>query len=154
MVNSYIDQLRSVTEVSSESLLEIAMRLPDVLKTKREEFDETEWTEIEKTINESIEEVQGFRADEGAVLAHDFTTRIENIQQLSEEVIELDVERLAQVRERIEKAISDLKQNVDENRPPNWMMSFGHRPFSFNPEAPAFVPSGMVRLPEFCMFSF
>ncbi len=116
VVNNYIDQLRSVTEVSSESLLEIAMRLPDVLKTQREEFDETEWTEIEQTINEAIDEVQGFRADEGAVLAHDFTARIENIQQLSEEVADLDKERLAQVRERIEKAVSDLKQNVDENR--------------------------------------
>ncbi len=116
VVNNYIDQLRSVTEVSSESLLEIAMRLPDVLKTQREEFDETEWIEIEKTIDEAIEEVQGFRADEGAVLAHDFTTRIKNIQELSEKVIDLDERRLAQVRDRIEKAVSDLKQNVDENR--------------------------------------
>lgn len=116
VVNSYIDQLRSVTEVSSESLLEIAMRLPDVLKTEREEFDETEWAEIDKTIDEAIEEVKGFREDEGAVLAHDFTIRIKNIQQLSEEVIQLDEERLANVRERIEKAVADLKQNVDENR--------------------------------------
>ena len=116
VVNNYIDQLRSVTEVSSESLLEVAMRLPDVLKTTREEFDETEWTEIEKTIDEAVDEVLGFRADEGAVLAHDFTTRINKIQQLSDQVIELDKERLAKVRERIEKAVSDLKQNVDENR--------------------------------------
>ncbi|WP_233098722.1 YicC/YloC family endoribonuclease [Aureibaculum flavum] len=116
VVNSYIDQLRSVTEVASESLLEIAMRLPDVLKTNREEFDETEWTEIEKTIDEAIDEVLIYRADEGAVLAHDFTTRIKNIQKLSTEVVDLDIQRLAQVRERIEKAVSDLVQNVDENR--------------------------------------
>ena len=116
VVNNYIDQLRGVTEVSSESLLEIAMRLPDVLKTQREEFDETEWTEIDKTIDEAIDEVQGFRADEGAVLAHDFTTRIKNIQQLSEEVSTLDEQRIAQVRERLEKAVLDLKHNVDENR--------------------------------------
>ncbi|MET2986544.1 YicC/YloC family endoribonuclease [Aureibaculum conchae] len=116
VVNNYIDQLRSVTEVSSESLLEIAMRLPDVLKTQREEFDETEWSEIEKTIDEAIDEVQGFRADEGAVLALDFTTRIKNIQQLSKEVSTLDEQRIAQVRERLEKAVLDLKQNVDENR--------------------------------------
>ncbi|WP_232829217.1 YicC/YloC family endoribonuclease [Aureibaculum luteum] len=116
VVNSYIDQLRSITEVASESLLEIAMRLPDVLKTNREEFDETEWTEIEKTIDEAIDEVLVYRADEGAVLAHDFTTRIKNIQKLSAEVVDLDIQRLAQVRERIEKAVSDLVQNVDENR--------------------------------------
>lgn len=116
VVNAYIDQLRGVAEVTSESLLEIAMRLPDVLKTEREEFDESEWSAIEKTIDEAIDEVKGFRADEGAVLAHDFTTRIKNIQQLSEEVAELDEERLAQIRERLDKAVADLKQNVDENR--------------------------------------
>ncbi|RPD97528.1 YicC family protein [Aureibaculum marinum] len=116
VVNNYIDQLRSVTEVSSESLLEIAMRLPDVLKCQREEFDETEWVKVEQTIDEAIDEVLGFRADEGAVLAHDFTIRIQNIQKLSEEVAVLDKERLAQIRERLEKAVADLKQNVDENR--------------------------------------
>ncbi len=116
VVNHYIDQLRGIAETSPENTLEIAMRLPDVLKTEREEFDESEWTEIDKTIDDAIDEVKTFRADEGAVLAHDFTMRIQNIQQLSEDVIRLDEDRLAQIRERLEKAVADLKQNVDENR--------------------------------------
>jgi len=116
VVNNYIDQLRNIAETSPESTLEIAMRLPDALKTERQEFDKVEWLEIEKTIDLAIKEVKKFRADEGAVLANDFNNRITNIQKLSEEVLILDEERMVLVRERLEKAVADLKQNVDENR--------------------------------------
>jgi len=116
VVNNYIDQLRGIAVTSPENTLEIAMRLPDALKTERQEFDKTEWVEIEKTIDLAIKEVKKFRADEGAVLANDFNNRITTIQKLSEEVLVLDKERMTLVRERIEKAVADLKQNVDENR--------------------------------------
>jgi len=116
VVNNYIDQLRNIAETSPENTLEIAMRLPDALKTERQEFDKAEWVEIEKIIDIAIKEVKKFRADEGAVLANDFNNRITNIQKLSEDVVILDKERMILVRERLEKAVADLKQNVDENR--------------------------------------
>ena len=116
VVNNYIDQLRAIAVTTPESLLEIAMRLPDTLKTEREQLDESHWVEINKTIDEAIEKVIQFRSDEGKVLWQDFTDRIKAIQQLSEEVIGLDKERIQQMRERLEKSISDLKQTVDENR--------------------------------------
>ena len=116
VVNNYIDQLRTIAVTSPESLLEIAMRLPDTLKTEREQLDESHWVEIDKTIDEAIAEVIQFRSDEGKVLWQDFTDRINAIQQLSDDVIGLDKERIKQMRERLEKSVSDLKQTVDENR--------------------------------------
>jgi len=116
VVNNYIDQLRAIAVTTPESLLEIAMRLPDTLKTEREQLDESHWVEINKTIDEAIEKVIQFRSDEGKVLWQDFTDRIKAIQQLSDEVIGLDKERIQQMRNRLEKSISDLKQTVDENR--------------------------------------
>ena len=116
VVNNYIDQLRTIAVTSPESLLEIAMRLPDTLKTEREQLDESHWVEIDKTIDEAIAEVIQFRSDEGKVLWQDFTDRINAIQQLSDDVIGLDKERIQQMRERLEKSVSDLKQTVDENR--------------------------------------
>ena len=116
VVNNYIDQLRAIAVTTPESLLEIAMRLPDTLKTEREQLNESHWVEIDKTIDEAIEKVVQFRSDEGKVLWQDFTDRIKAIQQLSDEVIGLDIERIQQMRERLEKSISDLKQTVDENR--------------------------------------
>ena len=116
VVNNYIDQLRTIAVTSPESLLEIAMRLPDTLKTEREQLDESHWVEIDKTIDEAIAEVIQFRSDEGKVLWQDFADRINAIQQLSDDVIGLDKERIQQMRERLEKSVSDLKQTVDENR--------------------------------------
>lgn len=116
VVNNYIDQLRAIAVTPPESTLEIAMRLPDALKTEREQLDEDQWTEIEETIDEAIVKVIKFRADEGSVLKQDFTNRIQTIQQLSVDVANLDEERLINVRERLKKAILELKQTVDENR--------------------------------------
>jgi len=116
VVNNYIDQLRAIAVTTPESLLEIAMRLPDTLKTEREQLDESHWLEIDKTIDDAIAKVIQFRSDEGKVLWQDFTDRIKAIQQLSDEVIGLDKERIQQMRERLEKSVSDLKQTVDENR--------------------------------------
>ncbi len=116
VVNNYIDQLRAIAVTPPENTLEIAMRLPDALKTEREQLDEDQWTEIEETIGEAIVKVIKFRADEGNVLKQDFTNRIQTIQQLSVDVANLDEERLINVRERLKKAILELKQTVDENR--------------------------------------
>jgi len=116
VVNNYIDQLRAIAVTPPESTLEIAMRLPDALKTEREQLNEDQWTEIEKTIDEAIVKVMKFRTDEGNVLKQDFTNRIQTIQQLSVDVANLDEERLINVRERLRKAILELKQTVDENR--------------------------------------
>ena len=116
IVNNYIDQLREIAVTTPESTLEIAMRLPDALKTEREKLEESHWGEIDKAIDDAVLKVIQFRSDEGKVLWEDFSERIKTIQQLSDEVIGLDKDRLQQMRERLEKSVSDLKQTVDENR--------------------------------------
>ncbi|MCB0474942.1 MAG: YicC family protein [Flavobacteriaceae bacterium] len=116
VVKNYMDQLRKIDAKPDENLLEIAMRLPDVLKTEREELNEEEWAAVDQAIDTALAEVITYRKDEGAVLKNDFTERITTLQKLSEEVILLDTERLKQIRERLDKAIEEIKQNVDENR--------------------------------------
>jgi len=114
IVTHYVQQLREFD--SNSDVLSIAMRLPDVLKTEREELDETEWNAIENTIDDAILLFQKFRNDEGEVLRNEFIFRIEEIRNNLAEVIELDSERLEAVREKLLKAVSDLKVTVDENR--------------------------------------
>lgn len=114
IVQQYLVQLK---EISNESdLLSIAMRLPDVLKIEREELDEYEWKDIEIAIGEGIMQLKKFRSDEGEVLNADFIFRIETIKNRLKSVMALDEERLAAVRERLIKVISDLKITADENR--------------------------------------
>ena len=90
--------------------------MPDALKTEKEEIDESEYNSILEGIEKVLKSINKYRADEGAVLEKDFTERIENISKLLENVITIDPERIPAVKERLHKAISDLKEKVDENR--------------------------------------
>jgi uncharacterized protein (TIGR00255 family) len=116
VINNYIDQLRGVAETTSDTLLEIAMRLPDTLKTEREELDESAWKIIEKGIENALSKILKYRKDEGIVLENDFIQRIKTIQKLANEVIDIDTERMIHVREKLNKAVTDLKVEVDQNR--------------------------------------
>jgi len=116
LVQSYIRQLQSIHDNKDEDYLAIAMRLPDVLKSEREELDDKEWDLIWESVQDSISNLKQFRLEEGKYLAKDLIFRIESIEGLLKKVLEEDAERLKQVRERLYKAITDLKLTVDENR--------------------------------------
>ena len=116
VIHNYIDQLRGVAETTPDTLLEIAMRLPDALKTEREELDDEEWIAIESGVENTIEKIMTYRKDEGGVLKVDFIERVNAIQQLANDVIAIDAARMIHVREKLYKAVTDLKAEVDENR--------------------------------------
>ena len=114
VVESYLEQLEGIRKEAD--ILSIAMRLPDVLKTEREELDEEEWQKIEGGISEAIRQLNAFRSSEGNELKRDFEHRVAVLEEKLEEVVSIDPERLDAVRTRLDKAIQDLKSDVDENR--------------------------------------
>ncbi|MFK2818930.1 YicC/YloC family endoribonuclease [Flavobacteriaceae sp. LMIT009] len=116
VVEQYIQQLREVVDGDSTELLKMAVRLPDALNTERDEIDDDEWKAIEKGITETLEKISTYRIEEGKALENDFKIRIKNINDLLEQVIEMDPERIENVRERLNRGIAELKEKVDENR--------------------------------------
>ncbi len=116
VVADYMKQLKQIATGTDVELLEMAMRLPDTLKTEREELDPTEWAAIEKGIDEALEGLVTFRKDEAASLELDFRERIKNIQDFSVTVNQHDEDRMAAVKVKLRKAIDDLEVTVDENR--------------------------------------
>lgn len=116
VVADYMAQLKEIAVGSDVELLEMAMRLPDTLKTEREELDPTEWASIETGINEALAALIQFRKDEAASLELDFRERIGNIQKFSVEVNQHDEDRMTAVKVKLRKAIDDLQVTVDENR--------------------------------------
>lgn len=115
-LTAYMSQLREVTAATDLELLKMAVELPEVLQNKREELDENEWIAIDKAIEESIKKINTYRIDEGESLALDFEKRIEIIGELLKQIEEIDPERMQSVEERLNKAITDLKDKVDQNR--------------------------------------
>lgn len=119
VVSNYMNQLREVAVIDGAKdaeLLAMAVKMPDALKTEREELNEDEWNEIEKHIDIALKEIIQYRTDEAASLEEDFKQRIVNIQSCLEEVKGMDGERIKNVKERIAKALDELKVEIDENR--------------------------------------
>lgn len=115
-VKQYIKQLANVVNGDPVELLKMAVRMPDALKTEREEIDEKEYEEILKGINKALEAINKYRSDEGLVLENDFIERSKNISKLLDDVVAIDPERKDGVKERLRKAVADIKEKVDENR--------------------------------------
>ncbi|MDP5158266.1 MAG: YicC family protein [Flaviramulus sp.] len=117
VVKQYMQQLKNVlNEGNDMELLKMAVRFPDALNTVREEIDENEWQTIEAEINIAIDDLIKHRLDEGQVLEQDFNNRIIIIEDLLEQVIKMDPERIEGVRERLLKGVEELKEKYDENR--------------------------------------
>ncbi|MEY2738915.1 MAG: hypothetical protein RL259_824 [Bacteroidota bacterium] len=117
IVNGYMNQMKAVIpNADATELLKMAVRMPDALKTERDEIDATEWKKIQTVIDEALENIANFRKDEGASLEKEFQLRIGNINNLMNEAVSYDAERVETVKTRLRTALEELKVNVDENR--------------------------------------
>lgn len=115
-VRQYMARLRSIADGDDIRLLEMALRMPDAMKTEREDIDVDEYDAIQAALKVALEEIHKFRTEEGKVLESDFMDRLKTLNALLEKVVEMDPDRLSTVRERLEKAVVDLKTEVDANR--------------------------------------
>lgn len=117
IVKAYMAQMRDILADADETeLMKMAVRMPDALKTERDEIDENEWKEIQTAIKEALANINNFRTDEGASLEKEFLLRIANIRLYMEKALELDPERIQNIKNKLQTAIDELKVTVDENR--------------------------------------
>lgn len=117
IIKGYINQMKAVIPNADETeLMKMAVRMPDALKTERDEIDENEWKEIQKVIDEALENIANFRKDEGVSLEKEFLHRIANIMTLMNDAVAYDKERIDTVKNRLKTALDELQVNVDQNR--------------------------------------
>lgn len=117
IVKSYIQQMKSIIpDADATELMKMAVRMPDALKVERAELDEEEWKEIQKILNEALNNIVEFRRQEGAKLQNDFEQQIGSIRILMDEVATYETERINAVKERLRQGLEELKVNTDQNR--------------------------------------
>ncbi|HIE46091.1 MAG TPA: YicC family protein [Flavobacteriaceae bacterium] len=116
IVKDYINQLENIQRSMRGKALEVAMTLPNVLDSVKEELNQDEWSIIETKIDKTLDKIDGVRLDEGSILKADFEKRITTLQSLCKNNIVFEEARIPAVRERIAKSINDLKLDVDKNR--------------------------------------
>jgi len=117
IIKGYIAQMREILpEADPTELMKMAVRMPDALKTERDDIDPEEWKQIQTVINQSLDNINQFRKDEGVALEKEFLHRIGNILSLMNQALAYDAERVETVKTRLRTALDELKENVDENR--------------------------------------
>ncbi|WP_330443187.1 YicC/YloC family endoribonuclease [Flavobacterium sp. C4GT6] len=116
IVKAYINQMKEIVDGDETELLKMAVRMPDALKTEREEIDENEWSSIQGVVDQALDNIQSFRVSEGIALEKEFLVRVSNILKLMKETVSYDSERIENVKTKLSNAIAELEVNVDENR--------------------------------------
>lgn len=101
-----------------EDMLNVLMKLPEVVTPASEQLAKSEWLEVEAIIRSAIAEMDAHRVDEGNMLEKDLLLRIDNIILYTDKVRELDPLRKDRVRTKLESLLAEYvgKDNVDGNR--------------------------------------
>ncbi len=116
VVRAYMAQMKEIADGDDVNHLQIAMRLPDVLQSRKTELDREELEAVWFTLEAALVDLQNYRNNEGAVLKADFEMRIDTISGQLEQVKEMEPSRMQKINDRLRKSVSDLAANVDENR--------------------------------------
>jgi len=120
LVLHYYNELKALSEEIGETLelLPLALKMPDVLKTVREDIDEEEWIHVLVAVDDALTQADQFRIEEGTLLAKDFEYRIGLIRKYMTDVIPFEKARIPAVRERLMHDIADLSDSskFDPNR--------------------------------------
>lgn len=116
VVESYMHQLDALAQVNDKEKLEIAMRLPDVLKVDRDNLEEAEKSLVHQLLEAVLKQLNTYRKDEGQALYDDFVKRLRLLQKYLSTVAAADPQRKEAVRQRLQEAVAETQEKIDPNR--------------------------------------
>lgn len=118
MAAESVSERTILNEPAAGSVLANAiLRLPDVVEVKKADAITPEsWPVVEKAFVDAVAMLQDYRQREGQALYADVTSRVRKILDLYAQVEALEGERIATVKERIQKNLEDLAQKPDPAR--------------------------------------
>ena len=149
LAESYFRQISELGDrlglkTDSALYLNSIIRFPDVIDNTRQDVITAEnWAAVEAAIDEAISNTCDYRSREGVALYKDVTGRVQNILNLENEVESFEGERIATVRAKLEKAISELQLKPDQSRFEEEMIYYLEK-FDINEEK--------VRLRQHCKY--
>jgi uncharacterized protein (TIGR00255 family) len=113
-----ITTLANELKLPQDDMLNVLMKLPEVVTPATEQISEQEWNTVQDVLKHALEELDTHRSNEGTMLESDLLLRIENIESYCTKVRELDPLRKDKIRQRLEQLLAEHvgKENVDANR--------------------------------------
>jgi len=116
LIREYIAELKNISTGPEIELLKIASKMPEAILSEKIAENKNDWPTILKNINLTIEKIIEYRKYEGQSLEKDFKIRVDNIEKLLNEVELIDSVRLENIKSKINRDLSKLKLEFDNNR--------------------------------------
>ena len=122
VVSAYKDQMVAITTelgiAPPADLAAVLFRMPGILSTPAESYDEAFIGKVGETVDQALEMVDGFRIQEGQTLKKDLLHRVELILGLLEQVEPYEKSRHEVIKQRLTKNLAELTTagQYDENR--------------------------------------
>jgi uncharacterized protein (TIGR00255 family) len=113
-----ITTLANELKLPQDDMLNVLMKLPEVVTPATEQMSEQEWKTVQDVLKQALEELDTHRSNEGTMLESDLLLRIENIESYCIKVRELDPLRKDKIRQKLDQLLAEYvgKENVDANR--------------------------------------
>ena len=123
LVRNYHAQLKAMQqemggEVTPSEMMQMILRMPDVMShDETTELTDEEWAAAQTAINEALNNLHDFRAQEGAALRKKFEEKLDNIARLAKEIEPWEQSRVEKIRTRIVESLRELPDvEYDQNR--------------------------------------
>jgi uncharacterized protein (TIGR00255 family) len=115
LAKKYWQEIKELSDELNEkeegSLLRILLNMPDVLHTSKEEIKEEDWVKLRDGIEQTLNQVNEFRTQEGGILENDIRSRVSEIRKLLASVEPFEKSRIEEVRARLQKGFQELSKN-------------------------------------------
>jgi uncharacterized protein (TIGR00255 family) len=122
VVKRYYVQLMEIQDElkiqNKEPLIQTILRLPESLKSEKEELNEKDWEILKSEIYQSIKQLENFRQQEGNILEKDIVERIGDIEKLLSQLETFENTRTERIKERLNTNLLEFinQDAFDKNR--------------------------------------
>lgn len=111
-------QIAARIGLPEDNIISTLMRMPEVVTQDMDVLPEHEWDAVKEVIVQAANLLMEHRKHEGEALLRDIAARITNIEQLHEQVVPFEKERLERIKKRITQWLEETagKDKIDPNR--------------------------------------
>lgn len=104
--------------IDTSNILNALIKLPEVITPSSDTLSDEDWEQLQKLLQEAVQDLNSHRADEGRILQKELQDRINNISALQKDIALLEPKRNETIRDGIVKVLEEKvgKSNYDENR--------------------------------------
>lgn len=121
-IKSYRDQIKVISSElgisEPENYWDIVLRLPETSQNSTiDDLSDEEWAASKKAVDEAIDNLVEFRAQEGAALYKKFMEKADNIEHLLGQLEPYEQHRIDKIYQRMKDHLEDIKGvDYDKNR--------------------------------------